>query len=239
MLVVFQDCIKAMLNCSDNEIANAWTAIHATGYMVENYNFNGISITYVAVSSESVASCTEFDAVMDKIDLTLPTAPVLRESPSLVVITHGSIIEALKETSSWIYVDDNGDAAAIMGDSNHPLLKKASTPIIILALIVFFMLILPLITIQTVKADAGMLVTLLLFFVVHPAVSIAVGILAGKDMKFFWPAPAVVAALFWLFSTFTYETAFPIVYSAAYLVIGTISMLITWGVSKSKLPGYI
>ena len=84
----------------------------------------------VAVSSESVASCTEFDAVMDKIDLTLPTAPVLRESPSLVVTTHGSIIEALKGTSSWIYVDDNGDSAAIMGDSNHPLLKKASTPIL-------------------------------------------------------------------------------------------------------------
>ena len=78
----------------------------------------------VAVSSESVASCTEFDAVMDKIDQTLPTAPVLREPPSLVVTTHGSIIEALKGTASWIYVDDNGDAAAIMGDSNHPLLKK-------------------------------------------------------------------------------------------------------------------
>ena len=88
------------------------------------------------------------------------------------------------------------------------------------------MLILPLITIQTVKADAGMLVTLLLFFVVHPAVSVAVGILAGKDMKFFWPAPVAVAALFWLFSTFTYETAFPVVYTAAYLVISTISMLI-------------
>ena len=84
----------------------------------------------VAVSSESVASCTEFDAVIGGIDLTLPTAPTLREPPSLVVTTHGSIIEALKGTSSWIYVDDNGDAAAIMGDSNHPLLKKTSTPIL-------------------------------------------------------------------------------------------------------------
>lgn len=84
----------------------------------------------VAVSSESVVSCTEFDAAMGGIDLTLPTAPVLRESPSLVVTTHGSIIEALKGTSSWIYVDDNGDAAAIMGDGNHPLLKKPSTPIL-------------------------------------------------------------------------------------------------------------
>ena len=105
-------------------------------------------------------------------------------------------------------------------------MSRVKRSIIILALIVFFMLILPLITIHTVKADAGMLVTLLLFFVVHPAVSIAVGILAGKDIKFFWPAPVVVAALFWVFSTFTYETAFPIVYSAAYLVISTISMLI-------------
>ena len=105
-------------------------------------------------------------------------------------------------------------------------MSRVKRSIIIVALIVFFMLILPLITIHTVQADAGMLVTLLLFFVVHPAVSIAVGILAGKDTKFFWPAPAVVAALFWVFSTFAYETAFPIVYSAAYLVISTISMLI-------------
>ena len=111
-------------------------------------------------------------------------------------------------------------------------MSRVKRSIIIVALIVFFMLILPLITIHTVKADAGMLVTLLLFFVVHPVVSIAVGILAGKDIKFFWPAPVVVAALLWLFSTFTYATAFPIVYSAAYLVIGTITMLITWGVTR-------
>ena len=114
-------------------------------------------------------------------------------------------------------------------------MSRVKRSIIILALIIFFMLILPLITIHTVQADAGMLVTLLLFFVVHPAVSIAVGILAGKDIKFFWPAPAVAAALFWLFSTFTYENAFPIVYSAAYLVIGTITMLITWLITNKTL----
>lgn len=111
-------------------------------------------------------------------------------------------------------------------------MNRTKRSITILTMIVFFILILPLITIHTVKADAGMLVALLLFFVVHPAVSIAVGILAGKDIKFFWPAPVVVAALFWVFSTFTYETAFPIVYSAAYLAIGTIAMLITWAVTK-------
>ena len=40
--------------------------------------------------------------------------------------------------------------------------------------------------------------------------------------------------MLWLFSTFTYETAFPNVYSAAYLVIGMITMLITWGVARTK-----
>ena len=66
MLVVFQDCIKAMLNCSDNEIVNAWTAIHATGYMVENYNFNGISITYVPSKELS------WGVNNPRIDLTIP-----------------------------------------------------------------------------------------------------------------------------------------------------------------------
>lgn len=111
-------------------------------------------------------------------------------------------------------------------------MSRVKRSITILAVIVFFMLVLPLITVHTVKADAGMLVTLLLFFIVHPAVSITVGILAGQDIKFFWSAPVAVAALFWLFTSFTYETAFPIVYSAAYLVIGTITMLITCAVTK-------
>ena len=111
-------------------------------------------------------------------------------------------------------------------------MSKIKRAIIIIAIILTAMLIIPLIAVNTVKADAGMLVTMMLFFVVHPIVSIATGILAGKDIKFFWPAPVVVAALFWVFSTFTYETAFPIVYSAAYLVIGTITMLITWGVTR-------
>ena len=87
---------------------------------------------------------------------------------------------------------------------------------------------------NTVKADAGMLVTMMLFFVVHPIVSIVTGILAGKDIKFFWFTPILVACLFWAFSSFTYVTAFPIVYSAAYLVICAISMLITWFVIRKE-----
>ena len=111
-------------------------------------------------------------------------------------------------------------------------MSKIKRTIIILAIILTAMLIIPLITVNTVKADAGMLVTMMLFFVVHPIVSIATGILAGKDIKFFWFTPILVASLFWAFSSFTYVTAFPLVYSSAYLVICTISMLISWLVTR-------
>ena len=106
-------------------------------------------------------------------------------------------------------------------------MSKIKRAIIIIAIILTAMLIIPFITVNTVKSDAGMLVTMMLFFVVHPIVSIATGILAGKDIKFFWFTPILVAGLFWVFSSFTYETAFPIVYSIAYLVICAISMLTT------------
>lgn len=107
-------------------------------------------------------------------------------------------------------------------------MSKIKRSIIILAIILTAMLIIPIITVNTVKSDAGMLVTMMLFFVVYPIVSIITGILAGKDIKFFWFTPILVAGLFWAFSSFTYVTAFPIVYSAAYLAICTISMLISW-----------
>lgn len=48
LLSIFSSCIKAMYpNVTDDEISTAWNAIHETGYMVEDYDFNGIKITYV------------------------------------------------------------------------------------------------------------------------------------------------------------------------------------------------
>lgn len=78
-------------------------------------------------------------------------------------------------------------------------MSRVKRGIMILAVIVISMLIVPMITIHTVKADAGMLVTLLLFFAVYPIVSVVVGVLAGKDIKFFWACPLVLAVLFWCF----------------------------------------
>ena len=111
-------------------------------------------------------------------------------------------------------------------------MNRIKRTIVILAIIVATMLIIPLVAVNTVKADAGMLVAMMLFFLVNPAVSIVIGILAGKDIKFFWFTPLLIAGLFWAFSSLTYETAFPIVYSAIYFVVSAISMVITWTIAK-------
>lgn len=106
-------------------------------------------------------------------------------------------------------------------------MKIAKRIVAILLIIIISMLIIPLIAISTVKADAGMLVNLLLFFVAYPAVSAWVGIISGKDIKHFWFTPLLIAVLFWVFSSLTYQTAFPIVYSTIYFIVCCISMVIT------------
>lgn len=45
---VFRDTIKSVkTDITEPDIQSAWNAIHETGYMVENYNFNKINITYI------------------------------------------------------------------------------------------------------------------------------------------------------------------------------------------------
>lgn len=48
LYAVFRDTIQAMnASVSENNIQTAWEAIHQSGYLVEDYNLNGISISYV------------------------------------------------------------------------------------------------------------------------------------------------------------------------------------------------
>ncbi len=89
------------------------------------------------------------------------------------------------------------------------------------------MLLLPLILVKTVKGDAGMLVALILLFAVNPVLSVIMGILSGRQVSTFWFMPIILAVLFWAFSSLTYQTAFPIVYSVIYFVICLFSMLLT------------
>lgn len=105
---------------------------------------------------------------------------------------------------------------------------------VILLLIVVSMLILPVITVNTIKADAGMLAVLIMFFALNPAISIATGIIAGKDIKHLWFTPILVSGLFWCFSSLTYKTAFPVVYSGIYFAVCLVSMLIIGFIVKGK-----
>ena len=48
LYAIFRDSIKAMIaDTTDKDIQSAWNTIHESGYLVEDYDFNGVSITYV------------------------------------------------------------------------------------------------------------------------------------------------------------------------------------------------
>lgn len=66
MFAVFTDCLKAMSSLSDDEISNAWNAIHETGYMVEDFELSSILITYVPSKELS------WGVNDPRVDLTIP-----------------------------------------------------------------------------------------------------------------------------------------------------------------------
>lgn len=99
---------------------------------------------------------------------------------------------------------------------------------------VVVMLVLPWMAVTFVKGDSGMAVCFLLFYAINPICSVAVGAVAGKDVKHLWSLPVISAALFlcgtWIFFGMG-ETAF-ILYAAVYLVLGVAAMLISMFVRK-------
>ena len=45
---IFINCIKSMdPYITDTDLESAWTELHATGYMIENYDLHGIKISYM------------------------------------------------------------------------------------------------------------------------------------------------------------------------------------------------
>ena len=97
---------------------------------------------------------------------------------------------------------------------------KRSRRLTLIILAVFLgMFIIPLFAVNTVKPDVGMLVALILFYVLNLVFSLFLGIASGKDIKFFWFVPILIAVLFWRFSSLSYKTEFPIVYSKLHLVL--------------------
>lgn len=98
------------------------------------------------------------------------------------------------------------------------------------------MILLPWAAVTYVKSNAGMAVTLLLFFVIDPVYFIAVGVFAGRNMKELWSLPAIAAILFllgtWLFFEMG-ESAF-VIYAGVYLAIGMVSMFVSSWISAGN-----
>lgn len=96
------------------------------------------------------------------------------------------------------------------------------------------MLMFPWLAITFVKGDAGMAVSLLLFFAVNPLYSVIVGVFAGKNIRHLWGLPVISAVLFligtWIFFDME-ETAF-ILYAVVYLVLGIVVMMISMFIKK-------
>lgn len=105
-----------------------------------------------------------------------------------------------------------------------------------LTISVAVMLVLPWLAVTFTKSDAGMAVTLLLFFAVDPIYVIVTGFSAGKNIKEMWSLPVMAAILFllgaWIFFDMG-EIAF-MMYAGVYLVIGIIAMLVSAFISQRK-----
>lgn len=96
------------------------------------------------------------------------------------------------------------------------------------------LLALPWLAVTFIKSDAGMAVSLFLFFVLNPIYAICAGAYAGRDVKRFWAFPVITALFFlagaWLFFDMG-EMAF-ILYALIYLLLGIAAMLLSRFIRK-------
>lgn len=98
------------------------------------------------------------------------------------------------------------------------------------------MLFLPWLAVTFVKSDAGMAVCLILFFIVNPLYFCVSGAAAGRDMRHLWSLPVITAILFVLGTWICFgmgEMSF-MIYAGVYIVLGTISMLISKFTGKKQ-----
>lgn len=96
------------------------------------------------------------------------------------------------------------------------------------------MILLPGAAVTFTKSDAGMAVTLLLFFIIDPIYAITAGFFAGRDIRKMWSLPIAVPILFllgaWIFFDMG-EAAF-LIYAGVYLAIGLALMLLSAQISR-------
>lgn len=96
------------------------------------------------------------------------------------------------------------------------------------------MLLLPWAAVTFVNSNAGMAVTLLLFFMINPIYIVIAGAFAGRNIKGLWSVPVIAAILFllgaWIFFDMG-EEAF-VIYAGVYLALGIASMFVSSRISK-------
>ena len=101
---------------------------------------------------------------------------------------------------------------------------------------VIVMLLLPWCAVAFVPSDGGMLVSLLLLFAVNPISAVCIGIISGSNPRSLWLHPLLLSALFavgaWKSLGFTISDILP--YSAVYLAIGYVSLLLTVLLRRKK-----
>ena len=95
-----------------------------------------------------------------------------------------------------------------------------------IAATVIVMLGLPWAAVRFAPGDAGMAICFVLFYALNPIYAVAVGILAGRDLKKQWFQPMVTAALFLLGTWLLFDMGEPafVRYALVYLGLGAGAM---------------
>ena len=98
------------------------------------------------------------------------------------------------------------------------------------------LLALPWLAVTFVKSDAGMAVSLFLFFVLNPIYAICTGAYAGRDVKRFWALPVITALFFLAGAWWFFELGVSdfILYALVYLILGMAAMLLSQFVRKKR-----
>lgn len=120
-------CDTALEKFYEDESNEYYFSVIKSQYVVVTYN-DGSSediVTALTAGRVAIADLDEFG-----IEYHTEPKPILQEPPTLYVLAGEIQIEGLMGTSSWIYPDENGELTGIMGDSQHPLLKKEITPVL-------------------------------------------------------------------------------------------------------------
>ena len=111
--------------------------------------------------------------------------------------------------------------------------------LISIALCVAFMLVLPWVALKFGEGLATTGLWFFAFFALNPMLAVSIGVISGTDARKLWYIPLVVAALFPpLFSLAIADMVWDLyVYSAIYLPLGVISMVVTHLLKKMKARG--